>query len=150
TVTISLSAEINGTDNDFGIDNICITPCCTSVNGDFSLSVPNNGTGNGWTTSDIGSGGWTAAGGYPGGYFHLNETGGASDPTASQTFGGLTPGACYIVNGFYASIVRNMSPIGVDSFRVSVDGSIVFTAQPTALHHWTPFAGCFEAPASGV
>jgi hypothetical protein len=60
------------------------------TNGDFETFVPSNGTGGGWTSSNLdGAGGWRASGGNPDEHFVLNQAGQAlTDPTISQTVGG--------------------------------------------------------------
>src|SRR4029077_2319047 len=58
------------------------------TNGDFSNFVPSNGTGGGWTTSNVDeNGGYRSCCGYPaGGTFLLNSNGDPyTDPTITQT-----------------------------------------------------------------
>src|SRR5437016_14648689 len=71
------------------------------INGDFELSVPNNGSGNGWTAfNNDGAGGWRSTGGNPNGTFILNDNGNTTtNPTIEQTLSGLTVGAFYRVSG---------------------------------------------------
>lgn len=91
-------------------------------NGDFSLSVPNNGTGNGWTAAqNDGAGGWRSTGGNPGGTFILNDNGAtATDPTISQTVT-LVVGQQYQVS---VDVARGNSSQGNNNdFRMSIDGN---------------------------
>ncbi len=108
------------------------------VNGDFSNSVPSNGTGGGWTSSHIDYvGGWHSTGGNPGGMFILNDNGSAgSDPQIVQTITGLTPGAQYTLSGDYASWYIT----GNNGFGLDIDGSNVTKLNRTATKVWTPFS----------
>jgi hypothetical protein len=97
------------------------------VNGDFSVSVPSNGTGGGWTSANIDfNGGWRAGSGNPGGAFILNSGGQlATDPTISQLVTGLTPGATYRLTGQYANVYSGNSFFGNEgpnSFAIDIDG----------------------------
>src|SRR5690349_16007600 len=76
------------------------------INGTFDLSVPSNGSGNGWSSIHVdGSGGWRSSGGNPDGMFILNDNGNpATDPTISQVLTGLTVGVQYVVTGDFATI----------------------------------------------
>lgn len=91
------------------------------INGDFSLFVPNNGTGNGWTAAENdGSGGWSSIGGNPGGMFILNDNGGADDPTIQQDVT-LVIGQQYQVS---IDVARGNSSNGNNNdFRISIDGN---------------------------
>lgn len=123
----------------------------TVINGDFSLEVPRNGTGNGWTSSQIdGAGGWSG-GGNPGTCFVLNDNGPLqTDPTLSQLITGLVPGLRYEITGDYASWHINSSPPGGRAFRVSMDGAEIFVGHTTAGHAWTPFSAPFIATAPSM
>lgn len=93
------------------------------VNGDFETFVPSNGTGGGWTSSNIdGSGGWRVGGGNPGAMFILNDNGNAPDPTIEQLVTGLTVGATYRLTGDYANEYLFFGSRGPDTFAVDVDG----------------------------
>lgn len=96
------------------------------VNGDFETFVPSNGTGGGWTSSNIdGAGGWRVGGGNPDEMFILNDNGTASDPTIQQLVIGLTAGATYRLTGDYANEYINYfgnNSRGPDTFAVDVDG----------------------------
>jgi hypothetical protein len=152
TNTLRLRGEVNGTDNDIVVDNICLRarPGCYANNGGFDLPVPNNWTGGGWTSSNINNsiGGWYASGGNPGGYFLLNDVGTtATDPTIQQTLSGLVAGSCYQIFGDYASIRLNQYPPNVQSMIVEVANTPsgpwtqVFGCTPTAIGSWTSFPG---------
>jgi hypothetical protein len=150
--SVRFRAEINGTDNDFGIDNICIEPCCVAnivENGHFDEFVPNNATGGGWTTVNTALGGWFASGGDPGAWYWLNEIGTGADPTASQTITGLKWGERYFLTGEFASIAHDATPPATNSFAVEINSATVFTSPPTPLGQWTPFAAPFDGPFNG-
>lgn len=99
------------------------------VNGDFQLEVPSNGTGNGWTSSNIHSiGGWNSVGHFGAYSFLLNDTGGSSDPTITQTLTGLVPIGHYQVSGEYA--LQYAGGSAADSFGVGVDGISMSTFGP--------------------
>lgn len=119
----------------------------TVVNGDFSLSVPRNSTGNGWTTSSIDSnGGWRSTGGNPAGMFIINDAGAAaSDPTIAQNITGLVVGTTYVITGNYTSWHANSAPAGAISFRVLVGGVAIFQSSPTPLRQWQVFSAPFTA-----
>jgi hypothetical protein len=100
------------------------------TNGDFSLSVPANGTGNGWTSSGVataGGGGWgTGANGNPGGGFRLNETGTLGrNPTVQQTLCCLIPGNCYTLHWQMKVHVSLNNPNSLPSFGVLLDGNSI-------------------------
>lgn len=93
----------------------------TFDNGGFSAVVASNGTGGGWTSTDIGAGGGhSATGGNPDGHFILDNNGSNTiDPVIQQTVSGLTIGTEYEVSWDYAAHVvgSSFSP----SFGVFVD-----------------------------
>jgi hypothetical protein len=100
------------------------------TNGSFDSFVPSNGTGGGWTSSNIdGRGGWKGAGGLPGAMFILNDAGQyATDPTIQQTVTGLTAGETYRLTGDYAGAIGRFpdgccGSHGASTFAIDVDGS---------------------------
>lgn len=98
------------------------------INGDFELAVPQNGTGNGWTSSGVDFGGWSGSNGNPGGHMLLNLNGVANrDPTVQQTVSGLTIGQQYTLSFDYALHV-SISPNG-STFGVFLDTQV----DPSAL-----------------
>ena len=127
------------------------------LNGNFSTSVPWNGSGGNWTTSGLnGQGGYQTVGGNPGAYFYLNNSGYTSPgPTIQQTLT-LIPGLCYDLTGNFVSVTRNSDPVGAtNSFTVDVNGSIVFAAGPTSTPlglggSWSQFNVCFIASAAST
>lgn len=125
-------------------------PCsCNFTNGDFSQSVPVNGSGGGWTSSGLlaGFSGWQSTGGNPGGTFLLNNVGDpATDPTISQTLCCLTPGHCYTIRG--QRKVQAWFGQTAPSFAVLVDGAPILTLPvPTipADTNWHDFSVSFTA-----
>lgn len=90
-------------------------------NGDFSIAVPSNATGGGWTSADIDfAGGHFATGGNPDGHFILNNNGSnVLDPTIQQTVTGLSIGTEYEVSWDYAAHVVGSS--FAPSFGVFLD-----------------------------
>ncbi|MBL8821859.1 MAG: PEP-CTERM sorting domain-containing protein [Planctomycetia bacterium] len=115
------------------------------VNGTFNDSVPSNGTGGSWTSSTIGSGGWAATGGNPGGCFTLNENGFFPDPRIEQTITGLSIGQSYTVTGDYQIHVALGNP--ANSFGVLLDSNTLLQlGNPGAT--WTPFTVNFVATSS--
>ncbi len=95
------------------------------VNGDFELSVPNSGTGNGWTAAlNDGSGGWRSSGGNPNGSYILNDSGQSStNPSIEQTLSGLSIGVQYLVMVDYQRAFFS-SGSGVNDFGIEVDGNL--------------------------
>src|SRR5690242_15188062 len=74
------------------------------VNGDFSTSVPSDGTGGGWTaiSNDVNAG-WSSTGGNPGGTYILNDDAKPlANPTLQQTLT-LVAGQTYRVSGQFAA-----------------------------------------------
>ncbi|MBL0869773.1 MAG: hypothetical protein IBJ18_04275 [Phycisphaerales bacterium] len=122
------------------------------VNGDFSLEVPGNSTGNGWTGfSNDGAGGWRSSGGNPGGYFIMNDGGAsATDPSISQTINGFVPGGLYRLTGDFASWIVSNAPFGGASFAVDINGTQVFTGLAGTLQEWRSFQVDFTAPDTGI
>lgn len=133
-------------DESWGIDNVRVfqagAPAPVVVNGDFELSVPNSGSGNGWTASGgvDGAGGWRSTGGNPGGTYILNAGGSAgTDPTIAQNVSGFVIGGTYVVVGEYA--VGNVGALGAPgALAVDVDGVELFLGSATgSTTNWVPF-----------
>jgi hypothetical protein len=119
-------------------------------NGDFSVTVPANGTGGGWTSSDIvtsGGGGWGAATGNPGGGFRLNETGSlGKNPTIQQTVCCLIPGSCYTLHWQMKVHNYQSNPNNLPSFGVLLDGTPVAQYNlGTNATVWRDFSVTFVA-----
>lgn len=114
------------------------------INGDFSLSVPNSGTGNGWTAAqNDGAGGWRSTGGNPGGTFVLNDNGAAAtDPTISQSVT-LVVGQQYQVS---VDVARgNSSSSGNNDFRISIDGNNWNHPVPLSTTAFVTYSHVFTA-----
>lgn len=122
----------------------------TIVNGDFSLAVPSNGAGNGWSSDHIDwYGGWRENGGRPGGRFILNDDGnGWSDPTLSQTINSLVVGAKYHIAGEYQNVYNGGT--GQAAFLVLMGGETIFTGTASTLGQWRSFAADFTANATSM
>lgn len=122
----------------------------TIVNGDFELSVPSNGTGNGWTSEHIdGSGGWQATGGNSNGNFILNA--GAepdSDPSIFTTITGLTIGNTYTITGDFTNVYSQYGDPDVFSFGVYLDGVRKISAKKGTEGVWQNFSFDFTATAT--
>lgn len=117
------------------------------VNGDFSLSVPSNGTGNGWTSFNIdGAGGWRSSGGLPDGTFFLNDSGGSTNPSIQQTITGLTIGQTYVISGDES--VANISNGNNLDFGVEIDGHLWEYNIPVGS--WLHFSETFVASSTTV
>jgi protocatechuate 3,4-dioxygenase beta subunit len=100
----------------------------------------------GWTIANVdGSGGWFASGGNPGGYFILNDTGSATDPTISQTISGLVVGRRYRVSGQYKSEYSSFGDPSALSFGVAVGGVLLGELARPTDSGWQPFAFDFTA-----
>lgn len=113
------------------------------TNGTFDLTVPNNGTGGGWTTSNVESLAWIGNGGNPGARILLNASGQAgTDPTIAQTVAGLAIGQSYTVGGDYLIHAPLGSP--TNSFGVLLDGVSILNLGNPGLA-WTPFSVDFIA-----
>lgn len=116
-------------------------------NGDFDLQVPANGTGNGWTSANVGASAWYESGGNY--FFILNSSGGvASDPIIEQTITGLVIGEVYLIQGeyrnFYGLTFCNTSAL---SFGVEVDNQIVLELKYLS-DIFSPFEVSFVASAT--
>ena len=122
------------------------------INGTFDTSVPSNGTGGGWTSSNIDSqGGWRSTGGNPstGPFFILNDAGGGTDPTILQLLTGLTPGATYHASGDFR-VVHNAQATGlVQAFGVAIDGLFLYESPGLTDTNFHPFGFDFTAPGDG-
>jgi hypothetical protein len=119
-------------------------------NGDFELSVPSNGTGNGWTSFNVdGAGGWRSSGGNPNGMFILNDNGnGSTNPTIQQTVSGLTIGNIYRISGDYAA--GNIGGNGLADLGVEVDGNLWTFTVPGSTTPFLSFSQTFQATSSTV
>lgn len=131
---------------------ICFAPTSRAQNlienGDFTLEVPSNGFGNGWTSFAIDSGGgWRDSNGHPGGQFILNDSGQPdSDPTITQTVPGVSALSRYRLSGecilHYAISYDENSP----AFGVAVDGVLLFElTYAQSSGDWMPFSVEFLA-----
>ena len=119
------------------------------TNGDFSLSVPNNGTGNGWTAANNDSlGGWQTNGGNPSGTFILNSNGASNtDPSISQSVSGLIVGTTYRLSGDYAYVLWGGKK-GPNSFAVDINSN-TYTFDYLG-DSWHSFLIDFEADSSTI
>ena len=122
------------------------------TNGSFDVSVPSNGTGGGWTSSNIdGSGGWRISGGLPDEMFILNDAGAVStDPTIQQLVTGLTPGATYRLTGNYANFWLSYGSLGANTFAVDVDGITLDKLDYPGPAGWGLFLFDIVAPDSDL
>jgi hypothetical protein len=107
--------------------NALASPIEYIVNGNFDSAVTSNGTGGGWTSSNIDfAGGWRSGGGLLGagdGMFILNDNGRlVSDPTIQQDVLGLTAGTTYQLTGFFANVYNCCGSRGPATFAVDIDG----------------------------
>lgn len=94
-------------------------------NGDFSLSVPSNGTGNGWTSSGTNVF-WDSSAGNPSPSFVLNESGQlATDPRVEQTVSGLTIGLIYRLQGDRLSYAPSFGNPDSLAFAVFLDENLI-------------------------
>jgi hypothetical protein len=112
------------------------------VNGDFNVFVPSNGTGGGWTSSNIdGAGGWRGSGGLPGASFILNDAGQpATDPTITQLVTGLTAGATYVLSGNYTNVYGCCGSRGPDTFAIDLDGVLFDRLDYPGTGIWGSFS----------
>lgn len=118
------------------------------TNGDFDTTVPSNGTGGGWTSSNIdGSGGWRSTGGNPDAMFILNDAGQAlTDPTIQQIVTGLTPFATYRLTGSYANVYNCCGSRGPDTFAIDIDGVNLTELDYPGSGIWGTFSFDIMAP----
>jgi len=117
------------------------------TNGTFDTPVPSNGTGGGWTTSNIDfAGGHETTGGNPGAFFAINDGGDInSDPVIQQTLTGLNVGTQYTVAGDYKVNILEQGRAG-ESFAVLLDGAaIALFDPPGGVGDWGPFQASFTA-----
>ncbi len=116
------------------------------VNGDFSLEVPSNGTGNGWTSSGTNVF-WTPNAGNPSPSFVLNESGELlSDPRIEQTVAGLTIGLTYRLAGERLSFAPGFGDPNALGFGVFLDeGPILELARGNTDLIWEAFSVEFIA-----
>jgi len=117
------------------------------TNGDFSLPVPNNGTGNGWTAAHNDyAGGWRSTTGNPGGVFILNDDGSTCcDPSIQQEIIGLDTSVTYRLEGDYAGgyLPSSEAPLAVD-----VGSTTYFMAY--LGKQWTHFSIDFKPEAASI
>lgn len=117
------------------------------VNGDFSLSVPNSGYGNGWTgVNNDGSGGWRSSGGNPGGTYIINWDGGSGNPQLYQDVI-LIIGQTYRVTGDYSR--GNIAYGGNPDLGVEIDGHLWEFTIPNSSA-WRSFSQEFVATATNA
>ena len=119
------------------------------VNGSFS------GNANGWTiTNTPGGFGYHSAVGNPPGGVQLDNVfpSPSSDPTASQTISGLTPGVVYLVSGDYRRVKVRGSGLPTDqpSFGVAIDGDFPFTTLDPGFLDWRHFSFPYTASSTTV
>jgi len=70
----------------------------------------------------------------------------STDPSATQTVTGLTPGAAYAVSGQYAiSKDRGSGPYTNTSFGMTIGGSVMFEALAPTNMAWRTFAFSYTA-----
>jgi hypothetical protein len=119
------------------------------VNGDFSVSVPNSGTGGGWTAANNdGSGGWRSTGGNPGGTYILNDNGNqSSNPYIEQVIA-VVSGTQYTIAGDYAR--GNGASGGNLDFAVQIDGNLWQYGIPTSFGVFNSFSETFIATSNSV
>lgn len=117
------------------------------VNGDFSVSVPNNGTGGGWTAANNDfSGGWRSTGGNPGGTYVLNDGGSStSNPYIEQVIA-VVAGTQYTIAGDYSR--GNVAAPGNLDFAVQIDGNLWRYAIPNS--GFNSFSEIFTATSNSV
>lgn len=119
------------------------------VNGDFSVSVPNNGTGGGWTAANNDfSGGWRSTGGNPGGNYILNDGGSStSNPYIEQVIS-VVAGTQYTVTGDYS--IGNVIQTGNLDFAVQIDGNLWRYNIPGSAGIFNSFSETFTATSNSV
>jgi hypothetical protein len=113
------------------------------VNGSFS------GSANGWQIINIAGGfGYSSIGGNPGGCVSLDTVppSASTDPTASQTINGLTPGITYAVSGQYMMGKDRGGGSSTDtSFGVAIGGLSMFEAVAPGNQNWQSFSFPYTA-----
>jgi hypothetical protein len=118
------------------------------VNGSFS------GSANGWlVTNTPGGFGYQSSGGNPGGCVSLDNVtpSASSDPTASQTISGLTPGITYAVSGQYLLGKDRGGGSPTDpSFGVAIGGQFLFEAVAPGNENWQNFAFPYTATSPSI
>ena len=121
------------------------------INGNFDVEVPSNGTGGGWTSSNIDSqGGWRSTGGNPDAFFILNDAGSGTDPTILQMLTGLTPGAEYHVSGDFRVVHNAQSTTTTQAFGAAINGVFLFERPGFADFTWRDIDFDFTAAASSA
>lgn len=121
-------------------------------NGTFDTVVPSNGTGGGWTSSNIdGLGGHRTTGGNPDSFFILNDAGQlVTDPTLTQTVSSLIVGATYNVTGDFRTVHIGQNTGTTQAFGVAIDGAYLFESPGVQNTNWNSFSFNFVAPATSV
>jgi hypothetical protein len=130
-------------------------------NCDFEIEVPSNGTGGGWTSSNIGpytgqSDGWVSANCLEGSCFSLNSSPSSLDPTIAQTVTGLTAGATYNLTGDYAvyNFGYTCGSSSLGPFAIDIDGvNLEKLSNPgcsTSAITWGSFETSFVAQNTDV
>ena len=118
------------------------------VNGGF------DGSGTGWSiTNTPGGFGFQYSLGAPGGSILLDniDPSADSDPTASQTIRGFTPGKTYVVSGDYLTGKdRGEGSYTNASFGVAIDDRFYFEAMGTHDFIWRSFAFLHTAASSNA
>ncbi|MFN2512183.1 MAG: PEP-CTERM sorting domain-containing protein [Pyrinomonadaceae bacterium] len=125
------------------------------INGNFNTVVPSNGTGGGWTSSNIdGNGGHRTTGGLPGSNFIINQAGQLlTDPTLSQLVSGFTVGASYTLTGNYASFASTFGNPALQSFAVDIVGTttpLTTFGRPGGEGVYGSFSVTFTANATDI
>jgi len=117
---------------------------CATAQGTLVFNGTFDTDASGWTTTNIsGSGGYSSAGGNPGGCFLL-EGSSLNPSTISQTINGLTLGATYIVSGDYAKLKEVLQ---ANSFGVAINGDYLFEGSAGI---WQPFSFTYTATSSSA
>jgi len=118
------------------------------TNGNFTSSA------NGWLVVNTPGGfGYQSVGGNPGGCVVLDNVtpSPSSDPSASQTIVGFTPGMNYAVSGQYMVGKDRGGGSPTDtSFGVAMDGVLGFETVATTNHNWLNFAFLYTATSSNA
>ena len=116
-----------------------------AVNGAFDDPVPTGAFGAGWTSTNVDvNGGWRSTGGNPGARFVLNSNGGTTDPTLSQTIGGLNANVSYRISVDVRRIGTGTST-AANTFGILVDGVLVGGISQNGAANWTTVTATFTA-----
>jgi|GEM_PF-2633048 len=149
TTVNCFAVDCNGITNSCSFSVTVQTAQSDFQNGSFNTAVPSNGTGGGWTSSDINTivGGWGASIGNPGGGFLLNEVGSLGEnPTIQQTICCLQTGQCYTVHWQAQVQYYGSNPSNAPSFGVLLDGHFIdlLNVGPND-YAWHQFSTSFTA-----